>query len=276
MSPAGLPIAILSIEGTNCDRELAVALRALGCRPEVVLLKQFEHDAVPAADRRRLHDYAALFLPGGFSAGDYVRAGAILAARTRAAIGAELEAFVRSGRLVAGICNGFQVAIELGLLPGRPNGRLGPPEAVLTTNDSGHFECRPTYVAWTGGRFPALDGVPAGSRFLFPSAHGEGKLVLGRGVRRRRELEDAGQVLFRWVAPDGGPASYPWNPNGSEGDIAGLSNPGGNVFGLMPHPERSFFRWQEPDWTRRNADPGPADGRRFLEAVVRFAARRAA
>lgn len=276
MSSAGLPIAILSIEGTNCDRELAVALRALGCRPEVVLLKQFERDAVPVADRRRLHDYAALFLPGGFSAGDYVRAGAILAARTRAAIGAELESFVRSGRVVAGICNGFQVAIELGLLPGRPNGRLGPPEAVLTTNDSGHFECRPTYVAWTGGRFPALDGVPAGSRFLFPSAHGEGKLVLGRGARRRRELEDAGQVLFRWVAPDGGPARYPWNPNGSEGDIAGLTNPGGNVFGLMPHPERSFFRWQEPDWTRRSADRAPTDGRRFLEAVVRFAARRAA
>ncbi len=277
MARSGLPIAILSIEGTNCDRELEFALRALGTSPEVVHLKQFEGTDVPKAARRRLHDYAALFLPGGFSAGDYVRAGAILAARTRAAIGPELEEFVRSGRLVAGICNGFQVAIELGLLPGRPDGRLGRAEAALITNDSGRFECRPTFVAWTGGRFRPLRDVAAGTRFLFPSAHGEGKLVLGpRSAERRRELERSGQILFRWVAPDGGPARYPWNPNGSEGDIAGLTNPDGNVFGLMPHPERSFLRAQEPDWTRRGSIRGFGDGHRFLQAVVRQAARQAA
>jgi phosphoribosylformylglycinamidine synthase I len=272
---ARLPIAILSIEGTNCDRELEVALRALGAAPEVVLLKQFEADAVRPEDRRRLDDFGALFLPGGFSAGDYVRAGAILAARTRAAIGPQLEAFVRSGRMVAGICNGFQVAIELGLLPGRADGRLGQPDAALITNDSGRFECRPTFVAWSGGRFAPLATTPAGTRFLFPSAHGEGKLVLGGdAARRRRELEKFGQILFRWVAPDGAPAHYPWNPNGSEGNIAGLTNPAGNVFGLMPHPERSFFRRQEPDWTRRGGEAF-GDGHRFLEAVVRYAARRA-
>ncbi len=272
-----LPIAILSIEGTNCDRELVVALRSLGARPEVVHLKQFEGREVRAADRRRLSDYAALFLPGGFSAGDYVRAGAILAARVRAALGPELEEFVRSGRLVAGICNGFQVAIELGLLPGRPSGRLGPAEAALITNDSGRFECRPTFVAWDGGRFPPLRDLPRGTRFLFPSAHGEGKLVLGGdAAARRRQLEEDGQVLFRWVAPDGGPARYPWNPNGSEGDIAGLTNPQGNVFGLMPHPERSFFRAQAPDWSRSASFRGWGDGHRFLEAVVRHAERGAA
>ncbi len=277
MAPKRLPVAILSIEGTNCDRELAVALRALGTNPEVVRLKQLSGDDVPRAERRRLHDYAALFLPGGFSAGDYVRAGAILAARTRAAIGPELEEFVRSGRLVAGICNGFQVAIELGLLPGREDGRLGPAEAALVTNDSGRFECRPTFVAWPGGRFRPLSDVPAGTRFLFPSAHGEGKLVLGGDPgARRRELEAAGQILFRWVAPDGGPATYPWNPNGSEGDIAGLTNPSGNVFGLMPHPERSFFRRQAPDWTRSGSSRGFGDGHRFLAAVVRHAQRGAA
>ncbi len=275
MGRSGLPIAILAIEGTNCDRELVVALDHLGARPEVVHLKQFLPGEVEPGARRRLSDYAVLFLPGGFSAGDYVRAGAILAARTRAAIGPELEEFVRSGRIVAGICNGFQVAIELGLLPGRPGGRLGPAEAALIGNASGRFECRPTFVAWTGGRFPPLDGVPAGTRYLFPAAHGEGKLELAGGSVRRRELESSGQILFRWVAPDGGPASYPWNPNGSEGDVAGLTNPEGNVFGLMPHPERSFFRWQAPDWTRGGSPEGFGDGHAFLDRVVRFAERRA-
>jgi len=269
-----LPVAILAIEGTNCDRELTVALSDLGAQPEVVHLKQFAGEVEPAR-RRRLSDYAALFLPGGFSGGDYVRAGAILAARTRAAIGAELEEFVRSGRLVAGICNGFQVATELGLLPGGPGGRLGRAEAALIANDSGRFECRPTYVAWAGGRFAPLARVPAGTRYLFPSAHGEGKLVLAGGVARLRELEENGQLLFRWVSPDGGPATYPWNPNGSVGDVAGLTNSEGNVFGLMPHPERSFFRAQAPDWTRQGSDRGYGDGHAFLERVVRYAAQHA-
>jgi phosphoribosylformylglycinamidine synthase subunit PurQ / glutaminase len=265
-----LPVAILTIEGTNCYAELKVALDALGVAAEVVHLKQFEGRDVGRASRRRLDDYSALFIPGGFSGGDYVRAGAILAARVRAAIGPELEEFVRTGHVVGGICNGFQVVVELGLLPGRASGRLGPPDAVLQTNDSGHFECRPTFVAWDGGRFPPLRGLPKGSRFMFPSAHAEGKLILaGDSPARLRELAEAGQVLFRWVAPDGSPATYPWNPNGSEGNVAGLTNPEGNVFGLMPHPERSFFRAQAPDWSRNGGPEGFGDGHRFLEAVVR-------
>ena len=272
VSTAKLRVAIFSIEGTNCDEELRVGLAALGTRPEIVHLKRFEGRDVGPKERRRLTDFDVAFLPGGFSAGDYVRAGAILAARIRAAIGPELEEFVRSGKILGGICNGFQVLTELGLLPGRADGRLGTPEAALMTNDSGHFECRPTFVAWEGGRFPPLQETPVGSRFLFPSAHGEGKLVLAGGSQRRRELEAAGQLLFRWVAPDGSTASYPWNPNGSEGNVAGLTNPQGNVFGLMPHPERSFFRAQAPDWTRSGSPRGFGDGHRFLNAVLSYAA----
>jgi phosphoribosylformylglycinamidine synthase subunit PurQ / glutaminase len=269
-----LAVAILSIEGTNCDEELRTALRALGARPEIVHLKQLEGRDVLASERRRLSDYQLLFVPGGFSAGDYVRAGAIFAARIRASIGRELESFVRSGSLVGGVCNGFQVLTELGLLPGRSGGRLGTPDAVLMTNASGHFECRPTFLAWEGGIFPALRDVPPGTRYLFPSAHAEGQLVLGGDAdAHRRRLEEHGQVLFRWVAPDGSPAQYPWNPNGSAGNIAGLTNPDGNVFGLMPHPERSFYRAQSPDWTRSGRAVGPGDGHKFLDAVLSYADR---
>jgi len=264
-----LALALLSIEGTHCDDELREALANLGARPEVVHLKQFEGRDVVPEDRRRLSDYQALFIPGGFSAGDYVRAGAIFAARVRAAIGGELEEFVRSGRIVAGVCNGFQVVTELGLLPGHPDGRLARPQAALMTNDSGHYECRPTFVAWDGGIFPPLQGVPKGTRYLFPSGHAEGKLVL-ESPELRRSVEENGQVLFRWVAPDGSPPEYPWNPNGSPGNIAGLTNPEGNVFGLMPHPERAFFRAQAPDWTRTGSPDGPGDGRRFLDAVLSY------
>ena len=272
MGRRNLAIALLSIEGTNCDDELREALATLGARPEIVHLKQFEGRDVTPAARRRLSDYQALFVPGGFSAGDYVRAGAIFAARARASIGPELEEFVRSGKIVAGICNGFQVLTELGLLPGRSGGRLTPPTAALMTNDSGHFECRPTYVAWQGGNFPPLQSVRKGTRYLTPSAHAEGKLVL-RNEELRRTVEANGQVLFRWVAPDGSPTRYPWNPNGSEGNIAGLTNPEGNVFGMMPHPERSFFRAQAPDWTRGGTAEGFGDGRKFLDAVLGYTER---
>ena len=270
-----LKIAIVAIEGTNNDEELAAALRTLRAKPEIVHLKQLEGREVEPDRVRRLADYQVLLFPGGFSAGDYVRAGAILAARVRAAIGPQLEEFVRDGRLVGGVCNGFQVLTELGLLPGRPGGRLGPPEAALLTNDSGRFECRPTFVAWAGGKFAPLQGRPVGDRYLFPSGHAEGKLVLaGDAARRVAELERDGQVLFRGVAPDGGWATYPWNPNGSFGNVAGLTNPEGNVFGLMPHPERGFFRAQAPDWTRGGGAEGWADGHRFLDAVLRFAEKR--
>jgi len=268
-------VAILAIEGTNNDSELHVALRTVGLNPEVVHLKQLEGRDIPARDRRRLADYQMLLIPGGFSAGDYVRAGAILASRIRSAIGPEVEEFVRSGHLVGGICNGFQTLTELGLLPGYPGGRLGEPQAVLMSNDSGRYECRPTFVRWEGGGFPPFADVPPGTVLLTPSGHAEGKLLLaGDPEARARQLAEEGQLLFRWVDPHGEVAGYPWNPNGSPYNVAGLTNREGNVFGLMPHPERAFFRALHPDWTRRGDAEGFGDGQRFFEALARYLERR--
>ena len=264
-------IALLQIEGTNCDEELATALRELGAAPERVHLKQLKGSEVSREERRRLFDYQALLFPGGFSAGDYVRAGSILAAWVRARLGRDLDEFLREGRYVGGICNGFQVLVEMGLLPGR-KGTLGPGpvRAALNTNDSNRFECRPTYVRWEGGNFRPLRGtLPAGTVLEMPSAHGEGNLVLaGDPGAEATRLERDGQLLLRWVDPQGRRAGYPWNPNGSVHDIAGITNAEGNVFGLMPHPERSFFPEQLFGWTRGPSPGGLPGGRRFLGAFV--------
>lgn len=270
-----LKVAILNVEGTNCDGELASAFRQLGTQPEIIHLKQFEGRGVEAEKRRRLADYQLLLIPGGFSAGDYVRAGAVLAARTKAVLGSEIREFLKAGHLVGGVCNGFQVLVELGLLPGHTEPGVGNPQAVLNTNDSGHFECRPTYCRWDGGVFAPLHDLPRGTVSLFPSAHGEGKLILADEPGcRLQDLEANGQILFRWVDPEGRRAGYPWNPNGSEGDVAGITNRDGSVFGLMPHPERAFNRLQYPDWTRTGLGDGRGDGQRFFERIVRYAERK--
>jgi phosphoribosylformylglycinamidine synthase len=272
MGKAGTRVAILSIEGTNCDEELATCFRRLGVSAEIIDLKQFSGDVEDAGDSRRLADYQILMIPGGFSAGDYVRGGAIMAARIRSSIGEDLADFVHSsGHLVGGICNGFQVLVELGMLPGGESMEATTPQAALATNSSAHFECRPTYCRWEGGNFLPMADVEEGGVYYFPSAHGEGKFTLsGEKGATLKELEDNGQILFRWVDPTGNRAGYPWNPNGSEGDIAGVTNLEGNVFGLMPHPERAFTLLQYPDWTRTGIGDGHGDGYYFFESIVQY------
>ncbi len=271
-SPEETTVCVLRIEGTNCEDESAAAFAALGCRAEQVHLKQLLGE-VPG-EERRLADYDALFIPGGFSAGDYVRAGAILAARMRAGLRAQLDEYINEGRPVLGVCNGFQVLVELGALPGTADGLSEHAEAVLHTNDSSRFECRPTLLR-----------VEPGARTLFtahyepeqvvaiPSAHAEGKLLLPDG--RLAELEANGQVAFRFCDPAGDiGAGYPWNPNGAPGNVAGITNPRGNVLGMMPHPERAFHSWQHADWGSTDRDPeGAGDGRPLFTAVVDFLCR---
>jgi phosphoribosylformylglycinamidine synthase I len=245
-----------------------------------VHLKQLLGRDVRDEERRNLMDYHILMIPGGFSSGDYVRAGAIWAARMRKLSG-ELTEFIREERAVLGVCNGFQVLIELGLLPAFDGIMSQRAQAVLTTNDSSRFECRPTLLKHENkNNCIFTKKLYLGQTVLCPSAHAEGKLLFpeeeAAGFYTR--LEENDQLVFKYVDPEGSYAGYPWNPNGSPHNIAGICNPAGNVMGMMPHPERVFYRHTHPDWTRNpdmvmgSADaaarePG-GDGRMIFESVL--------
>lgn len=275
---------ILRMEGTNCEEETLQAFRALGVGAEHVHLKQLTGE-VGSAESRDLLEYQILVIPGGFSAGDSIRAGAIFAARMKAKLRGALNDFVGMGYPVGGICNGFQVLVELGLLPAldRSEGEAFStyPEAALAFNESGRFECRPVFLERTGGdHCPFLHRVPKGRPLLLPVAHAEGRLLFppGREEEFLDRLDANGQVALRYVDPSGKEnAPYPWNPNGSTSSIAGLCSPDGTVFGLMPHPERAFTPLQHPEWTRhglKGKRAAAADGRPFFESVIGYVEKR--
>lgn len=275
MKVSNARVCVLRIEGTNCEEESYQCFKRLGARPEKVHLKQLTGTDVSSDERRSLSDYHALVLPGGFSAGDYVRAGAIFAARMKSRISDDLVEFVRAGKPVLGICNGFQILVETGLLPAISGVMTEFPEAVLSTNDSARFECRPTLLKKVNrGSCVFTSRIRPDKISLVPSAHAEGKLMfpVDRARAIVKELDDNDQLVFKYVDPDGELAGYPWCPNGSTDNIAGICNREGNVFGLMPHPERVFFRYTHPDWTR--SPDGAGDGKAVFESVLDYVSKK--
>ena len=265
MKPKDIKVCVLMIEGTNCEDEMYDAFRTVGTAPERVHLKQLTGHSSLALSRS-LEDYDILALPGGFSAGDYVRAGAIFAARMKSGIGSQLRKFVESEKPVLGVCNGFQILVELGLLPAFDGTMSEIPTAALFRNDSARFECRPTLLRNDNrGKCIFTNEIEKKKVLMFPSAHAEGKLM-SLDPDFVRKLEDNDQVVFRYVAPTGS-TEYPWNPNGSQSDIAGICNPAGNVLGLMPHPERAMTRFTHPDWTR-GYDGEDGDGIAVFRSIV--------
>ncbi|MCT0208026.1 phosphoribosylformylglycinamidine synthase subunit PurQ [Synechococcus sp. CS-1332] len=216
-----MTVGIVVFPGSNCDRDVAWALE--GCLDIPVRFLWHEE--------RDLSGLEAVVLPGGFSYGDYLRCGAI--ARF-APVLEEVRTFAERGGPVLGICNGFQVLTEMGLLPG-----------ALTRNRDLHFLCQSSELEVQPGSCRWLSAYGAGERISLPIAHGEGRYQVEPEELKR--LEDQGCVVLRYLA----------NPNGSRGDVAGLTNPTGRVLGLMPHPERAC-----------DSVTGGLDGRRLLASLL--------
>ncbi len=262
---------VLRIEGTNCEDETKAAFGSLGVSAEIVNLKQLTGDA-PVEKARSLSDYHILMLPGGWSSGDYVRAGAIFAARMKSKVLKRLSDFIDDGKAVGGICNGFQILVEAGMLPAF-DGISEFPEAALTDNLNGKFQCRPVYLRCEGEC--AFTGkIKKGAVLQIPVAHAEGRLTFGENNDEYlKKLIKNKQIVFRYCREGGEPADgkFPHNPNGSLYDIAGISNPKGNVMGMMPHPERVMGGIQKADWTRNG---GIGNGRILFESVVEYAKKR--
>ena len=266
-------IAILRIEGTNCEQESYDAFKRLGANPEFVHLKQLLNIDCNKDEVRKISQYQCLMIPGGFSAGDYIRAGAIFAARIKSKLNKDLVDFVKQEYPILGVCNGFQVLTELGLLPGIDKIITSVPDACLSINDSNRYECRPTLLKHeNNGKCVFTSRIPKNDIRLIPSAHTEGKLLfpLDKQNDYIKKLEKNDQIVFRFVDPDGNYAGYPWNPNGSISNIAGICNYIGNVFGMMPHPERSFYKHQHPYWTRKGLNNNIGDGKAIFESVLSY------
>lgn len=254
---------VITAAGINCDHELAEAFELAGADVELVHLNRL------AEDPSRIDAFQLVGLPGGFSYGDAVAAGRIAAVLIRTSIAEALARAVERGVPMIAPCNGFQIAVQVGLLPGPMAGPDARPSVALARNASGRFVDRWARVEYPESRCVWTRGLePSGRVNLLPVAHGEGRFV-PRDEALLAELEAGGQVAVRYAEGD--------DPNGSVGRVAGICDPTGLVLGLMPHPER-YTRWtQHPSWTRLDvADmDGPTPGLAMFHAAV-AAAREAA
>ncbi|GAB4546903.1 MAG: phosphoribosylformylglycinamidine synthase I [Anaerolineales bacterium] len=242
MKPKAL---ILQAHGTNRDYDVAEALTLAGADPQLVPLNELR------AGKKQFADYQMLIVAGGFSYADSLGAGKLLALDLNSYFNEQITAFVESGKPVMGICNGFQALLKSGILPGNDEWNMenDSSPATLTFNEKGHFECRWVYIkpvsqkcVWTRGLNESI---------ACPVAHGEGNFqTINHELLTMMKAND--QVAISYIHANGSPADgeYPFNPNGSILDIAGICNPQGNVLGLMPHPENYVHSYQHPNWTR--------------------------
>ncbi len=251
-------VLILRSPGANCDAETQFAFEKAGAIAERVHVNRVrEHPKL-------LHQYQILCVPGGFSYGDDVGAGKILAHQLASSLGDMLREFRDRENLILGVCNGFQVLLKAGLLI-QPD--EDGPLATLTFNTHGYQDRWLTLQA-TPGNCPFLTGI---DRMLVPMAHGEGRFVC-RKDWILQGLEQTGQFVLRYVTPDGRPANgvFPDNPNGSQADVAGVCDASGRVLGLMPHPERHALGTQHPRWTREGLKDEGDGMQLFHNAVAHF------
>ena len=244
---------VLRTSGTNCELETARALERGGARVDVLSHRRLQDD-LPS-----LAKYKIMVFAGGFSHGDDLAAGRVWGSDLRA-MRRELDAFVADGGLILGVCNGFQVLVEAGLF--QPERAPEERTLALYSNASNHYECRWVNLAVEASVCPWLS---AGWKFPVPVAHAEGRFTC-TDETTLDELQAAGQIVLTYQG-QGDSATYPENPNGSAGDVAGICDPSGRVVGLMPHPERNLEVFNRPDWTRLEGR-SEGEGLRFYSNLV--------
>ncbi len=262
-------ILIVRAPGTNCDEETAHAFELAGGATERWHVNRVLDEP------RRLNEFQVLCIPGGFSYGDDLGAGRILGNQIQHHLADALESLHASGKLILGICNGFQVLLKTNLLA--PADERGP-TATLTLNDSGRFEARWVRVGVEAGNCVFLSGI---QEMELPVAHAEGKFVV-RDEAVFERMEAAGRLVLRYQAEledsiiaatqrvaGAARVPYPQNPNGAMGDVAGICDTTGRVLGLMPHPERFVDPTQHPRWTREPKREA-GDGLRVFQNSVRY------
>lgn len=238
---------ILRTAGTNCDQETAAALVMAGAEPSILHINQV------LAQKDLLEGFDLLIIPGGFSYGDDVAAGKILANELRFKLVDALDKFIGRGKRVIGICNGFQVLVKAGYLPGTADHSQ---TVTLSNNDSGHFQCHWVQLKREKSACRWLNNTDV--QWDLPIAHGEGKFI-PQDSKTLATLEGNGQVVFRYSGT---------NPNGSARAIAGICNAAGNVVGLMPHPERHVSISQHPEWSKGRQKNKVPVGLQFFKALV--------
>ena len=235
-------VLVLRAAGINCDEEVMHAWRLAGAEPSLVHVNRLVEKP------SMLDAHSIVTIPGGFSYGDDIAAGTILAQRVTLGLSEALRSFVDRGGGLLGICNGFQVLVKAGLLPGAD---FGPAQVTVTYNDSARFEARWVRLEVCTDHCPFLTKGGLGGVLLeMPVEHAEGK-VLTASDAVTRELAQRGRIAVRYVDETGRTDRYPANPNGSVAGIAGLCDETGRIFGLMPHPDRHLDHTQHPLWTSR-------------------------
>jgi phosphoribosylformylglycinamidine synthase len=253
-------VLILRTAGTNCDYETEFAFDAVGASTRLVHINQL------LAGKLSLKEFEILAIPGGFTYGDDIAAGKILANELKYKLKEEIEKFASDGKLAIGICNGFQVLVKAGLLPGLDGS--GEQVVTLASNDSNKFEDRWVYLK-TNRKSKCVYTMDLPPVIYLPVAHAEGKFV-PKGTGTLRKLKQNKQITFTYVDENGETAGYPANPNGSVEGVAGICDPTGRIFGLMPHPERHIHPIQHPRWTR-DGPKEEGDGLAIFRNAVEFA-----
>lgn len=253
MNTPAVKALVITGFGLNCENETAAAFAAAGAQAARVHLNDL------LDGHRSLREFHILAFIGGFSFGDHIGAGTVFANRVKHRMRGQLEEFVRAGRLVIGICNGFQTITRLGLVPVL-GGRLFEQQVALAQNAQGVF--RDDWVTLRADPASPCVFTRGLDRLPLPVRHGEGRFVPADAATLQA-LQDQNLVCLRYADPESGEPTdaFPHNPNGSVDAIAGICDPSGRIFGLMPHPEAYLSPFNHPQWPRqKRAGALPAEG----------------